>query len=271
MDKIGLIQQAAQVHTLAQLEPGFDVFADLEHADDVVDGVLIDGDAAVAGRADQGQHLLRRRVHRQGVQVHPGGEDALHRHVAEAQGPHDQFPLVGVQLSLVGHGLDDVIQLILRHRDLSIAAGQLRRGLANGGQQGGEGGENAHKKAQRSGRSQREALAVLFGDALRQHFAQQKHGHGGDGGAQRHGAQAPAPRDQDGDVGRRRQVDDVGADEDGGNGFVEMLGDPDGVFGAPVAPVQGCAQPGTAHRGKGGLADGKIARGQQQKQDEYGR
>ena len=264
MDEVGLVQEAAQVGLLPLPEILPHEAADLQHADDVIHAVLIDGDAAVAGGLHLCQDFLQGIVHVDGLHIHPGGEDTLCRHVAEGQGGMHEIPLFGVQFTLVRHVLDDVVELILCDGDLAVAAGQVARKLADLGEDEGDGRQQVHKEHQGGRCAQGQPETVLLGDAFGQHLAHDEDHNGGDEGAEGHRAESPAAGDEDRHIGRAAEMYNVGADENGGDGLIKMLADVHGLVGPAVSPFHGGLQPDTADRGKAGLADGKVVRAEQQ-------
>ena len=264
MDEVGLVQEAPQVGLLPLLEVLPHEAADLQDADDVVHAVLIDGDAAVAGGLHLGEDLLQGVIHVDGLHIHPGGEDAFCRQVAESQGGMHEIPLLGVQVALVGHVLDDVVELILRDRDLAVALGEAAGELADLGEDEGDRRQKVHEEHQGGRRTQGQAEAVLLGDALGQHLAHEEDHKGRDEGADRYRAEAPAAGDENRHIGRAAEMYDVGADENGGDGLIKMLADVHGLVGPAVSPLHGGLQPDAADSGKAGLADGKVVRKEQQ-------
>ena len=223
MDEKGLVQQAAQVQVLPAVEIGLDEAADLEDADDVVNAPLVHGQAAVVLGLDLGEDVLQTVLDIDGLQVHPGGQDALHRHLAELQGGGNELALLFVQAALLGHVLDDIVELILGDGDLRLARGQGGGAAPDQGQQGGEGPEQDHEEAQGPGGGLAEPLRILFGDALGQHLPGKEDHDSGHDGAHGHGAQPPETGNRHGDQGGRRDMYDVGADEQGADGPVKMI------------------------------------------------
>ena len=264
VDEVGLVQEAAQVGLLPLLKVLPHEAADLQDADDVVHAVLIDRDAAVAGGLHLGEDLLQRVVHVDGLHVHPGGEDALRRQIAEGQGGMHEIPLLRVQVALVRHVLDDVVELVLGDGDLAVALGEAARELTDLGKDEGNGRQQVHEEHQGGRRAQGQPEAVLLGDALGQHLTHEEDHEGGDEGAESHRAEAPAAGDEDRHIGRAAEMYDVGADENGGDGLIKMLADVHGLVGPAVSPLHGGLQPDAADSGKAGLADGKVVRKEQQ-------
>ena len=96
MDEVRLIQETPEVGFLPLPEILPHEAADLQHTDDVIHAVLIDGDAAVAGGLYLGQDFVQGIVHVDGLHVHPGGKDTLRCQVAEGQGGMHEIPLLRV-------------------------------------------------------------------------------------------------------------------------------------------------------------------------------
>ena len=145
----GLVEQGAHVHGLAAGgNARLDVLADLQDADHIVNAVGIHGQTAVALLAHVGEDLLRGIVHVHGGDVHARRDDALDRHVGKRQGRAHELAALGGQLPVVGHVLDDVGQLILRHGHGGLALYAAGDGVAEGGEQGRQGLEEHHEKPQ---------------------------------------------------------------------------------------------------------------------------
>ena len=71
------------------------------HANDVVDGIMIDGQAGITGfRKGLGQ-LFQRDVVLHGHHVHAGGQDLFHLHVVELNGAADELALAVGQLAVI--------------------------------------------------------------------------------------------------------------------------------------------------------------------------
>ena len=265
MDVAGLVQQRAQLRRPPLPEEGSGVAADLQHADDVVDAALVHGQAAVVRPVDGGQDLLVGGVGVQSREIYPGREHPLHGDVAEFQGGVDQLSLPGVQISLVGHGLDDVIELVLGDGDLRLALEDPRRHPADGAQRPGQGGENAHKKAQGRGHGQRAPFTVSFGYGFRQHLPGKKHSHSADDRTQRHPLASPGTAHHHRGQRSGGQMHDIRPDQQRGNSLIEAVQHGERLVGPSLSPVGTKLEPDAAHRSHGGLGQGKISCHSQQK------
>ena len=94
----------------------------MEDPDDVVDGSLINRQPAVVLFLDKREDLFLRHIDIDGRHIQTAGQDALDRHIAELQGGGDQVPLGLIDLALLFHVLNDIVDIILcdRHRIVSL-------------------------------------------------------------------------------------------------------------------------------------------------------
>ena len=268
MHEHGLVEQGAHVHGLAAGgNARLDVFADLQDADHIVNAVGIHGQTAVALLAHVGEDLLRGIVHVHGGDVHARRDDALDRHVGKRQGRAHELAALGGQLPVVGHVLDDVGQLILRHGHGGLALYAAGDGVAEGGEQGRQGFEEHHEKPQRARRAHGQPLGVFLGDALRQHLACEEHDHGRDERAGGDGPHAPLPLHGHGHERCDRQVQNVRADQQRRDRLIEVVEHIQRLLGAAVAVVSGGFEPDAARGCKRCLHDGEIGRAKEQHDD----
>ena len=195
----------------------------------------------------------------------------LHGDVGELQRRLDKITLLLVQTARVGHVLHQIVELILGDGHLALAFGEPGGPLADGGQHHRHRGEKAHKKAQRTGGAQAEPLAVFFRNGLGEHLPYEEQYQRGGQGAPRHGAHAPPVGHQQGDHRRGGQVGDIGADQDRGDGPVEVVQHPHGFFCPVVALLQPDPDTVAGHGGEGRLREGEIHRHAHQCEDKKDR
>ena len=81
-------------------------------ADDIVPGVLIDGDSGMPCFHDGARHVADRRAGRHTVKVGPGGHDILHLHVVQAQNAQDHRTFFRVKLTLVAGLKNGLLQRV---------------------------------------------------------------------------------------------------------------------------------------------------------------
>ena len=78
------------------------------HANDVINGVMVDGQAGIAGFRKGLGHLFQRDVVLHRDHIHAGGQDLFHLHVVKLDGAADQlaFPVgqLAVILGFAHHG-----------------------------------------------------------------------------------------------------------------------------------------------------------------------
>ena len=240
------------------------VLAGLQDADDVVDGIAVNGDAGILLPADHVEDLLGGAVDVEGGHIDAGREDVLHGGLAEVEGRLDQLALVGLEAALLLHGIDDVMELFFGDGGHIVGAEELRRQVADALEEEGKRRQQLHQKGHGARKAQRQLLAVVACVAFGQHFDKQKDEHGGPHGHGRHRPRAPKPRGQHGGQRGEGDVGDVGADEHGDQRLVEPVRDADGLFGAGHAVFGVVADAYRVHGGIGRLGGGEIRARQRQ-------
>ena len=121
-------------------------------------------------------------------------------------------------------------------------------------------GEHRHEQPQQGGGEHGERLGGFLGQALGGDLAEDEHHHGEhDGGHRRAVRLADELDEQQGGQGGGHVVDDVVADEDGGEQLVVILGQGQGLFRLFVAVVSAALQADAVEGGEGRLRGGKVA------------
>ena len=183
---------------------------------------MIDRQPGVPHTADAVQHLLHRVVHIHGVHIHPDGEDILHGVLAEIQGGLHQLAFFGLQAALLGDILHHVVELVLGD-GAPLAAQQICRAVAQGGEQIGKGGANLHHQDQRARDGLGEMLGILLGDILGQQLRKEEHDHGEHQGGGGHRVRPPQPGRHHRGNGRCEDMTQIVADQNGRKCLIEMI------------------------------------------------
>ena len=235
MDEEDFIEHGLYIKVLAEAEVGLDVLAYLEHTDDVVNAALVHGQTAVVRGFDKAQQLRVAAVYVYGHYIDPRGQHALNGDVAELERGGYQVALILVKAALLGHVLDDVVQLILRDGDLAVAGGELRGCLTYPCQQLRERGEKLHKEAEHRRAGESESIAVLLCDALGEHLTGKEHNDSGNDRTYRHGANAPFLCYREGDDRGCGDMYYIGADKQGADGQIKIIQHIESLFCPEVA------------------------------------
>ena len=243
---------------LAPVAGGVEVLF-VDHAHNVIQAVLIHRQAGVAALGEHGAHLVHGGVPGHGGDLHAGGKDIAHLQVAELDGRADQLALVLVQTALV---------LRLRHHGDELLFGDAR--VVGGaddtaeqalplGEQEVQRRQHRQQHPQQRGRGHGKGLGALLGDGLGGYLAEDQHGHrqhhGGHGGAV---ALAHQIREEHGAHGGGGDVDDVVADEDGGEQAVIVLRHAQRQRRAAVSCFRLALEADLVEAGKGGLRGGEV-------------
>ena len=165
----------------------------MDDADDVVNGVVIDGQAGIAGFCERLRKLFQRNIVLHGHHVYARRQDLLHLHVIELDGAADElaFPVgeLTVVLSLTHHG----DELTFGDGVALAAVDEASQQLLPLAEQPGQRGEEGHQQVQHRRYSGSDRLGHLLGEGLGGHFAEdeddyRQHDGGGSGGPALHPA-----------------------------------------------------------------------------------
>ena len=230
----------------------------MNDAHDVVDVRSVDQQAGKAAFSKDAGNLLRRSVCRHRLQVHPVGEDILGVPVSEFNGGTQQLVFVLVQAALL-------LDLVHQHQKLLLGHGAFAAGpdhpphqLFQLGKQPRKGRKHPHDRPEKGGGEHGEPFRTFLGQAFGCDLAENQHHHGGHRGGHRGAAVAQQMDEQQRAKGGEGDVDDVVADENGGEHFVILLGQGAGQGGPFVALFRKDPQTGPVQGGKSGLGSGKI-------------
>ena len=209
-------------HGLPPVAGGVEVLL-VDKAHDVVHRLVVDGDAGVACLSEEGGQLLHGALLVGGGEVHPGGEQVGHLQVVEGNGVADQVALVLVQaalgLGLVHHAhqllLGDAVvppgPEDLAHQPLPLAEQKVQRG------------EEHHEQLEQRLGEHGEVLRALLGQALGGDLPEDQNDDGEGHRGHRGAVLVEPPGAQHGGHGGGGDVDNVVADEDGGQQLVILL------------------------------------------------
>ena len=231
----------------------------MNQADDIIDIVVIDGQTGISAFHKQPCHLF----HRGGVlgchQVHAGCQDFRHLQIAELDGIADQIALVLVKTALILRLIDHAHQLLFGDAVVAVVAEHQRQELFPHGEQEVGRGQNPGEEPQQRRGKHGPGFGVFLGQALGGNLAEDQN----DDGQHRSGHRGAAgltdePDKQHGADGGGHVVDNVVADEDGGEQLVVILRQRQ-RFGSPAVAVFGAVfQTDAVERCKGRFCSGKI-------------
>ena len=228
------------------------------HANDVVDGAMVDRQTGVTRlRKDLGQ-LLQGDVIFHGHHVYTGGQDLFHFHIVKFNGAADQlaFPIgqLAVVFGLADHGhqlaLGDGVYLFVAHK----AAQQL----FPLGKQPGQRGHQCHQQLQDGGYGGSHRFRHLLGQALGGHLTKdQDHHSKHDSGEGRPLLSTHQLDEQHRTNGGSGDVHDVVADEDGGEQLIILLSHCQHAGGGGVTLLRAAFQTDLVQGRKRGFGCGK--------------
>ena len=243
---------------LAAIAGGVEVLF-VDDADDIVNAVVINRQTGVAALYKQGGRLLHGEVVLHRNQVHTGGEDLGDLQVVELDGVADEIALVLVQTALVLGLVHHAHQLFFGDAVLTaVTEHQGQQALPLGEQEVGR-GEKHHQDPQQGGGQHGNGLGVFLGQALGGDLAENQDHHREHCGGHRGTPDIVDELDKQHRAdGGGHVVDNVVADEDGGEELVVVLRQVQGALGPPVTVVRLVFQADAVKRGKGRLCGGKI-------------
>ena len=231
----------------------------MDHAHDVVDAVVVDGETGIAALHKERGRLLHGGGVGDGHQIHTGSEDLGHFQIVELDGVADQIALMLVQAAFILCLIHHAHQLLLGDAVALSGAEHLgEQPLPLREQEVGRGQDDDQQAKQRGG-DHGPALRILLGQALGGDLAEDQDDDGQDNGGDSGTADVVDQLDEQHRAdGGGHVVDDVVADEDGGQQAVIVLRQLQRAGGPAVAVVRFVLQTDAVERGKGGLGCGKI-------------
>ena len=209
----GILAQTAKVKVLF-----------MYHTDDVVNGAMVNGQTGISRFRKGVGHLIQREVVLHRDHIHAGREDLLHLHIVELNGAADElaFPVgqLAVVLGLADHGH----QLTLSDGVLLGAADEMPQQALPLAEQPGQRGEQDHEQVQKGRNRRGNRLRHLLCKALGGHLAKdQNHNGQHEGGHRRAPLRVQQAGEQHCANGCCGNVDDIVADEDGGEQLVVLF------------------------------------------------
>ena len=194
------------------------------HTDDVVNGAVVDGQTGISRFRKGIGHLIQREIVLHRDHIHAGREDLLHLHIVELNGAADElaFPVgqLAVVLGLADHGH----QLTLSDGVLLGAADEMPQQALPLAEQPGQRGEQDHEQVQKGRNRCGNRLRHLLCKALGGHLAKdQNHNGQHEGGHRRAPLRVQQAGEQHCANGCCGNVDDIVADEDGGEQLVVLF------------------------------------------------
>ena len=240
----------------------------MEDAYDLVDAVLVDQQAGEAGLLKELTDLLHGGADLKALQIHAVGQDILGLLLGEVDGVAEQVALLVVDGAFLLYLLHQHEQLLLGHLVVGLDTEDLGHQLGPQGEEEAEGNEDPDEELHEGRREHGKALGAVLGDGLGGDLTEDQHddrdGGGGDQGAVVVGeglilgVHAQGDDEHRGDGGQQ-DVDQIVADQDGGDQAVVVLAELEGEGSTLVALVDHGLELGLAQGRKGGLGGGKVS------------
>ena len=263
VDIAGLHQQAPQIRMLV-LRQGLQKPVQMQRADYMIDGSFIHGNPGIAGPFDDGEDFLPAVVDVDRDYVHPGRHGLGGGNIRKIDGRLNQLALVFVDDGFILRRVDQggqLLHLLLRLL-LGLFAGEGLQDQVDQPHNRPDGQpEQDHQSTQRVGVLHGDPVGALLGRDLRDRFPEDDDRDGHQGGGQ--SAVVFVPRQQEGAGGRHgggRDIHQVVPDQDGPQGVVKPIDNPQGHGGLPVAGFLFVFQPQPVAAGIAHLRPGeKVA------------
>ena len=215
----GLFHDGGQVKVAALARAVVKIFL-VDDAHDVIQRLLVDGQARIARRFELVGRLLLGAPQRDAVHPHARGEDVADVQVVKLDGAFEQFALVGVHAALLLGFLHQGEQLVLGDGVVVVHAQQTAQKLLPLGKEPVDRLEHRHKYPNHRIHRHGEALRHLLGQALGRDLTEDEHKHGHNGRGHAH-ARAAQPAHEHHRAHRgQSDVDDVVAYQNGGEQLV---------------------------------------------------
>ena len=230
----------------------------MDHADDIVDGAMVDRQTGVARLREGLGQLLKGDVVLHGHHIHTGGQDLLHLHVIELDGGADQLALPVGQLAVIFGLADHGHQLTLGDGVALAAVNKMVQQPFPLAEQPCQRGKHQHQQAEHRRNCGGYRFRHLLGKALGCHLAKDQHHDG-----QHHSGHRSAPLctqhfgENDGADGSGGDVHDIVADEDGGEQLIILFRHRQHAGGCAVAVVGAALEADLIQGGKSGLGCGE--------------
>ena len=231
----------------------------VDDAHHVVQGLMVHRHPGVPLLGKQGGGLLHGGGVLQGHDIHPGGENVRGLQIVKANGGTDELALLGVQTALVLRLGDHGHQFLVGNAHVLLGVEDFGQQLLPQGKEEGGRGENHHEKPQDGGGEQGETLRGLFGQTLggdlaenQNHNGEHHRGYGGAAGL------AQQVDKEHGGQGRGHIVDNVIANQDGGQELIVFVGQSQHTGGPGISVVRPTFQPDAVEGGKSRFGGGEI-------------
>ena len=246
----GLVHKARRDELRAQVvrpavHHGLEKAVEVQKSDDVVHAAGVDRKTGIRRIVDDAHDIVPVIVDIDGNHVHAGSHGLTRADVGKVERGAQQLAAILVEHVLVLGCLDDRLQLLrgglLGVTVAGVAVQGARDEVHEPDDEPDDGVQNDRQRADDIRVAQSDAVGVLLGDDLRHRLAE----------AER----------------RRRDVDEVVADEDGTEGAVKMVEDADGGLRAAAAVLGGVFEPQAVGRRIRHFRRGKE-RGQRDEHDE---
>ena len=225
VDKVGGGDQTADIRLA--VDRLLEVIAGVQDTDDVVDVVFIDGNARVALADDQVVDILHAVVDVDNGHIDAGGQYLLRGLFVEFQRRLHEFGFLLFEDTFLLDALDDVFELVLGDRGGALLdVSDLHDKALDADEEIDKGSEDVGHHLQEKARIQHDAVALFLADTFRYHLAEGQHEKRRAARRDRRAVVFKQVQAQNGRQGRAAEVDDVVADQNGGQGFVEVVADP---------------------------------------------
>ena len=236
-----------------------------QDAHDVVPAALVDGKTGVGQRGGDLHQLRRGDGAGHGLHKFNGDHNILGVLVPELHGGVHQLHLLRLQNALVLQGVDDGDQVLLGDGAAAVLAEESGQHIGDAGKNGGNGSQQPDQGLHAAGEQQGDLLRTGPGQALGQHLRKEIDDHRGDHGAHRNESLTKLPQHQQSRQGGAGRMEHIVAHQNGRQGLVEPITDPQCPLGTLVALVRQGPQADLADSGIGRLRTGKIGRAHQEK------
>ena len=213
-------------------------------AHDVVQRILVDGKARIAGGFKTVRRFLRGALQRHAVHPHARGEDVADVQVVKLDGAFEQLALVGVHAALLLGFFYQGEQLVLGDGMVVVHAQQAAEELLPLGKEPVNRLEHRHKHPDERIHRHGKALRHLLGQALGRDFAEDQHKHGHNGRGYAHARVAQPAHEHHRAHRGQGDIDDVVAHKNGRKQLVIPVRQGQGVGCALLPAVCQAFEPG---------------------------
>ena len=240
----------------------------MENAHDLVDALLVNQQTGEAGLLEDLTDLLHGSLDVKALQIHAVGQDILGLLLGEVDGVTEQVALLVVDGALLLNLLHQHEQLFLGHFVVSLDTEDLGYQLCPQRENEADGNEDPNKELHEGGREHGESLGAVLGDGLGGDLTEHQHHNGDHGGGDQGsvivGKDLILPihaqsDDKHRSNGGQKNVDQVVADENGGEQAVVVLAELEREVGTLVALLDHGLELGLTQGRKSGFGSGKIS------------